>query len=64
MAPTTPGKPTILIKLACFCNMFWQSVGKSINCNIVVANEMSDLGNFISSPLIKKKSSRFCKHIA
>ncbi len=36
MAPIT-SKPTILIKVACFCNMVWRSVGKSINCHIVVA---------------------------
>ncbi len=36
MAPTT-SKLTILIKVACFCNMVWRSVGKAINCHIVVA---------------------------
>ncbi len=57
MAPTTPGKPTILIKVACFCNMVWRSVGESINCHIVVAKVMSGLGNFTSSTLIKKKNN-------
>ncbi len=68
MAPITPGKPTILIKVACFCNMVWLSVGKSINCHIVVAKSdvwprkfdifTLDLKNN------NKKIARFCKHIA
>ncbi len=67
MAPKTPGRSSILIKVACFCNMVWRLVRKKKKCHIVV---MSGQGNLTSSPLINKKKMfflqiiRFCKNIA
>ncbi len=62
MAPTTPEKPTILIKVACFCNMVWWSVGKSINCHIVVAKCDVWPRKFDIFTLNKKNKKKcFCK---
>ncbi len=59
MTPTTPGKPTILIKVACFCSMVWRSVGKSINCHIVVAKSDVQPRKFDIFTLNLKKVQHF-----
>ncbi len=61
MAPTAPGRSSILIKVACFCNMVWWLVRQSIKCHIVVVKSDVWLRKFDIFTLNLKKIQKIVR---